>query len=162
MAEARGTGDDGGDARRRDLTFDRCRLSFDDAVAVLRLDHPEVMNAVSPRMVAGLREALAAVADPENGARCLVLTGEGRAFCTGANLQEMAQGEDGAGGRRAGSTLETVLHPLVRQLRDLGIPIVTAVNGPAAGAGMSLALMGDLVVCARSAYFLQEIGRAHV
>jgi 2-(1,2-epoxy-1,2-dihydrophenyl)acetyl-CoA isomerase len=61
--------------------------------------------------------------------------------------------------RGAGHTLETVFHPLIRRLRDLPFPLITAVNGPAAGAGMSIALMGDLVLCARSAYFLQAFRR---
>jgi 2-(1,2-epoxy-1,2-dihydrophenyl)acetyl-CoA isomerase len=61
--------------------------------------------------------------------------------------------------RGAGHTLETVFHPFIRRLRDLPYPIITAVNGPAAGAGMSVALMGDLVLCARSAYFLQAFRR---
>lgn len=148
------------------MLFDRCRLSFDRGVAVLTLDDPPVMNAVSPRMIEGLKEALAYVATPEAEIRCLVVTGAGRAFCTGANLQEMTKGEgtpaDGVAsgrGRPAGSALETGFHPLLRRLRDLGLPIVTAVNGAAAGAGMSLALMGDLIVCARSAYFLQAFRR---
>jgi 2-(1,2-epoxy-1,2-dihydrophenyl)acetyl-CoA isomerase len=61
--------------------------------------------------------------------------------------------------RGAGYTLETIFHPFIRRLRDLPYPIVTAVNGAAAGAGMSVALMGDLVLCARSAYFLQAFRR---
>jgi 2-(1,2-epoxy-1,2-dihydrophenyl)acetyl-CoA isomerase len=88
--------------------------------------------------------------------RCLVLTGTGRAFSTGANLQ--GRGKNGIVSG-AGQTLETVFHPFIRRLRDLPCPIVTAVNGPAAGAGMSVALMGDLVFCARSAYFLQAFRR---
>src|SRR5579863_9039942 len=89
--------------------------------------------------------------------RCLVLTGVGRAFSTGANLQ--GRGGNNFSPRGAGRTLETLFHPFMLRLRDLPYPIVTAVNGPAAGAGMSLALMGDLIVCARSAYFLQAFRR---
>src|ERR1700737_5242271 len=59
----------------------------------------------------------------------------------------------------AGMLLETVFHPFLRRLRELPIPLVTAVNGAAAGVGMSFALMGDLVLCARSAYFLQAFRR---
>ncbi|MGB3866344.1 MAG: enoyl-CoA hydratase/isomerase, partial [Xanthobacteraceae bacterium] len=61
--------------------------------------------------------------------------------------------------RGAGATLETAFHPLLRRLRYLHCPIVTVVNGPAAGAGMSFALMGDMILCARSAYFLQAFRR---
>ena len=59
----------------------------------------------------------------------------------------------------AGATLETAFHPFLRRLRNLHCPIVTAVNGPAAGAGMSFALMGDMILCARSSYFLQAFRR---
>lgn len=139
------------------MTFDRATLAIDGGVALLTLDDALVMNAISPAMLDGIGAALCEVARPENGARCLVLTGAGRAFSTGANLRQMMGGEDGP--RDAGSLLETGFHPVLRRLRDLDIPLVTAVNGPAAGAGMSLALMGDLIVCARSAYFLQAFRR---
>jgi 2-(1,2-epoxy-1,2-dihydrophenyl)acetyl-CoA isomerase len=144
-----------------DLEFDRVRLRLDRQVAVLTLTHPEVMNALSPEMLEGIGAALDAVDDPANDVRCVLLTGEGRAFCTGANLQGrgMSGGTAAAPRNRAGATLETQFHPVLRRLRDLHCPIVAAVNGPAAGAGMSFALMGDLVFAARSAYFLQAFRR---
>jgi 2-(1,2-epoxy-1,2-dihydrophenyl)acetyl-CoA isomerase len=143
------------------LDFERVRLALDDGVATLTLNHPEVLNALSPEMLSGLIAALDAIEDPAHGVRCVLLTGEGRAFCTGANLQ----GRGGADAapvprtRRAGATLETQYHPVLRRLRDLACPIVAAVNGPAAGAGMSFAMMADLIVCAESAYFLQAFRR---
>jgi 2-(1,2-epoxy-1,2-dihydrophenyl)acetyl-CoA isomerase len=147
-----------------DLEFDRVRLRLDGQVAVLTLTHPEVMNALSPQMLVGIGEALDAIDDPANDVRCVLLTGEGRAFCTGANLQGRGESAGESAGpiaprRRAGGTLETEFHPVLRRLRDLHCPIVAAVNGPAAGAGMSFALMGDLVFAARSAYFLQAFRR---
>jgi 2-(1,2-epoxy-1,2-dihydrophenyl)acetyl-CoA isomerase len=147
--------------RRADevLTFERTRLAIEGAVATLILDDQPVMNAISPAMLDGIKEALRYVGGPDSGIRCLVVTGAGRAFSTGANLQQMTKGEAGSGPREAGSLLETGFHPVMRRLRDLSIPIITAVNGPAAGAGMSLALMGDLILCARSAYFLQAFRR---
>jgi 2-(1,2-epoxy-1,2-dihydrophenyl)acetyl-CoA isomerase len=63
------------------------------------------------------------------------------------------------GKNNAGLTLETHFHPFLRRLRNLHCPLITAVNGPAAGAGMSFALMGDMILCARSAYFLQAFRR---
>jgi 2-(1,2-epoxy-1,2-dihydrophenyl)acetyl-CoA isomerase len=143
-----------------DLEFQRVRLRLDGPVATLTLDHPEVLNALSAEMLAGIGGALDAVDDPGHGVRCLLLTGEGRSFCTGANLQRRGQADDTTAPRnRAGATLETQFHPVLRRLRDLHCPIVSAVNGPAAGAGMSFALMGDLVYAARSAYFLQAFRR---
>ena len=138
------------------MQFERAILEIDGSVAILRMNDPEVLNALSADMIKGMTEALDFLAAAETPARCLVLTGTGRAFSTGANLQ--GRGKDGVT-RGAGQALETVFHPFIRRLRDLSCPIVTAVNGPAAGAGISLALMGDLVLCARSAYFLQAFRR---
>ena len=138
------------------MEFERASLEQDGPVAILRMNHPEVMNAVSPEMLKGMTEALETLAASRERTRCLVLTGTGRAFSTGANLQGRG---NGLAKRGAGQTLETLFHPFIRRLRDLPCPIVTAINGPAAGAGMSVALMGDLVLCARSAYFLQAFRR---
>lgn len=141
------------------MQFKHCRLEFDGPVATLMFDHQEVMNAFSLEMYNGLTEALDVIEDKRDEVRCVVLTGAGKAFCTGANLQ--ARNNDQSPGRKAaaGSTLETVFHPFLRRLRNLHCPLITSVNGPAAGAGMSFALMGDIVVCARSSYFLQAFRR---
>ncbi|QPF86855.1 enoyl-CoA hydratase/isomerase [Bradyrhizobium genosp. L] len=140
------------------MQFKHVTLDFDGSVAILKLDHQEVMNAVSMDMLGGLAEALDAIEDKRDEVRCLVLTGAGRAFCTGANLQgRNAQAKPGRS--NAGAALETGFHPFLRRLRKLHCPIVTAVNGPAAGAGMSFALMGDMILCARSSYFLQAFRR---
>src|SRR5205807_371622 len=137
------------------MQFKHVTLDFDGPVGILKLDHQEVMNAVSMDMLGGLGEALDAIDDKRDEVRCLVMTGAGRAFCTGANLQ----GHNKPGKSNAGSSLEIGFHPFLRRLRRLHCPIVTAVNGPAAGAGMSFALMGDMIVCARSSYFLQAFRR---
>ncbi len=139
------------------MEFERAKLEIDGPVGIVTLNHPEVMNAVSVEMLGGLMKALDQVEDPKNGVRCILMTGAGRGFCAGANLQPSGGGPSGS--RDAGSVLETQYHPFLRRLRELPIPFVTAVNGAAAGVGMSFALMGDLVVCARSAYFLQAFRR---
>src|SRR5215203_5158168 len=139
------------------MQFKYVTLDFDGSVAILKLDHQEVMNAVSMDMLGGLGEALDAIDDKREEVRCLVLTGAGRAFCTGANLQ--GRSNQKAGRSNAGQSLEIGFHPFLRRLRRLHCPIVSAVNGPAAGAGMSFALMGDMIVCARSSYFLQAFRR---
>jgi 2-(1,2-epoxy-1,2-dihydrophenyl)acetyl-CoA isomerase len=138
------------------MEFERASLQREGAVAILSMNHPEVLNAVSAEMLKGMTDALDALAASTARTRCLVITGAGRAFSTGANLQGRGNGSMPRG---AGHALETLFHPFVRRLRDLPYPIVTAVNGPVAGAGMSIALMGDLVLCARSAYFLQAFRR---
>jgi 2-(1,2-epoxy-1,2-dihydrophenyl)acetyl-CoA isomerase len=138
------------------LEFPRVRLEVEGGVALLTLAHPEVLNAMSPEMLDGMLEALDVVEDPARGLRCLLVTGAGRAFSAGANL-----GGSGPSTKAndAGAVLESHYHPLFRRLRDLRMPIVSAVNGVAAGVGMSLALMGDMVVAGRSAYFLQAFRR---
>lgn len=140
------------------MQFKHATLDFDGAVAILTLDHQEVMNAVSVDMLGGLTEALDEIDARRAEVRCVVITGAGRAFCTGANLQgrnnNVTKARSGAG-----AALETAFHPFLRRLQNLHCPIVTAVNGPAAGAGMSFALMGDLILCARSSYFLQAFRR---
>lgn len=138
------------------MDFNRVQVDTEDGVAILTLNHPEVMNAISTEMLEGLADAFDFIEDQANNVRCVVFTGTGRGFCAGANLQ----GRSEAGSKRgAGAVLESHYHPLLRRIRYLHCPIVTAVNGAAAGAGMSLALMGDLVLAARSAYFLQAFRR---
>src|ERR1700735_2568254 len=145
------------DQAERTMEFERAKLDINGPVGIVTLNHPEVMNAVSAEMLGGLMKALDQIEDPKNGVRCMLMTGAGRGFCAGANLQLSGGGPSGS--RDAGSVLETQYHPFLRRLRELPIPFVTAVNGPAAGVGMSFALMGDLVLCARSAYFLQAFRR---
>jgi 2-(1,2-epoxy-1,2-dihydrophenyl)acetyl-CoA isomerase len=108
-------------------------------------------------MALGLLAALAFVNEKANGFRAAILTGEGRGFCSGANLAEPP--EDSEGPPDAGLYLDRFYHPLLFAMRDLTMPLVTAVNGAAAGIGMSFALMGDLVIASRSAFFQQAFAR---
>src|SRR6202000_635320 len=140
------------------MQFKHCTIEIDGSVAVLRLDHQEVMNAVSMDMLGGLSEAFDAIEDRRDEVRCVVLSGAGRAFCTGANLQGRNQSQK-SGRSNAGQALETGFHPVLRRVRNLHCPLVTAVNGPAAGAGMSFALLGDMILVARSRYCLQAFRR---
>ena len=92
--------------------------------------------------------------------RAVVLTGAGRGFCAGADLADpQMRGSDGRPSADLGDYLRRHYHTLVEQMRRLPIPIITAVNGSAAGAGMSLALAGDIVIAAQSATFLQAFSR---
>jgi 2-(1,2-epoxy-1,2-dihydrophenyl)acetyl-CoA isomerase len=142
------------------MEFERVKVDVHGRVGVLTLNHPEVMNAVSPEMLKGLMGALAYIEKPDTGLRALVMTGVGRGFCAGANLTGGAGSNDfGARERDAGAALETAYHPFLRRLRNLKMPFVTAVNGAAAGVGMSFAMMGDMILAAKSAYFLQAFRR---
>lgn len=133
--------------------FDCVELTADGKVAILTLNRPDSINALSAAMMADLNAALERI--ETGGFRALVLTGSGRGFCSGADMKELP----GHRSEGAGLVLERVFHPVFRRLRDLDMPIVTAVNGPAVGIGMSLALMGDLILAARSAYFLLSFSR---
>ena len=139
----------------RSLEFDKVTLDFEDNVAVLTFNHPEVLNAIGSEMLAGLGAAMREIEDPNNGVRCLLLTGAGRGFCAGANLADT----DRHKGRGPGGSLRASYHPLLLALRDLPMPLVTAVNGAAAGVGMSFAIMGDIVCASANAFFLQAFAR---
>jgi len=137
------------------MTYEKLKLEARGAIRIVTLSDPATMNAASVEMAEELTAALGtATADPE--VRAIVLTGEGRGFCSGANLQPGGRGE---GVRNAGSALERVYNPLVTLVREMETPLVTAVNGAAAGVGCSLALLGDLIVAGESAYFLQAFRR---
>src|ERR1700749_4154915 len=89
--------------REETMQFKHCTLELDGPVAILRLDHQEVMNAVSMDMLGGLSEALDEIEDRKAEVRCVVLTGAGRAFCTGANLQGRGQQQQKPGRSNAGA-----------------------------------------------------------
>ena len=131
------------------MTYATIRLDVSAAgVATLTLNRPDSLNALSPAMVDELRDAVAGLEG--SGARALLLTGAGRGFSSGADLASGGGLPDDVG-----LMLERHLNPLVEALFHCPLPIVTAVNGPCAGAGCSLALAGDIVIAGRSAYFLQ-------
>jgi len=140
------------------MEFERVNLDInEDGVACLEFNHPEVLNAVGPRMLGGLRKAIGHVANRSNGVRSLLITGAGRGFCSGANLA--GDGSNVSEEEAAGSSLRNGYHPLFFTLKDLHVPIVTAVNGAAAGVGMSFALIGDIVCASKNAFFLQAFAR---
>ena len=135
-------------------SFETIRLDLQNAVATLTLNRPERLNAAPPQMFAELHQALDAL--PGLGARALLITGAGRAFCSGADLQRSDRAASplsrGAG---AHQVLTEHYNPAMRALAMLPLPVVAAVNGPAAGIGASLALAADFTLAGRSAYFLE-------
>jgi 2-(1,2-epoxy-1,2-dihydrophenyl)acetyl-CoA isomerase len=143
------------------MDYKKIKVSRDGPVMVVTLSDPATMNAASTEMAAELLDAFGQAVVGSSPARAILLTGEGRGFCSGANLQSGPGGGklDADGKPDAGAALETLYNPLVTFVREMPICLVTAVNGAAAGVGCSLALMGDLVVAAESAYFLQAFRR---
>lgn len=129
------------------------KVDFVDQIAIVRLNDPATLNAMSVKMVEDLQAVLT---DVRTSARAMVITGEGRAFCSGASLTGGGmRSSGGASEFDAGAALETHYNPLMMSLRNFPIPFVTAVHGPAAGIGCSIALIGDLIVADSTAYFLQ-------
>ncbi len=127
-----------------------------DGIARLTLNRPERLNSFNTEMHAEVRAALASLKDQP--ARVLVITGAGRGFCAGQDLNERAVAPGGAPPDLAAS-IEQSYKPLVLALRSLGLPVLAAVNGVAAGAGANIALACDLVIAARSASFVQAFSK---
>lgn len=121
-------------------------------VATIILNRAEVMNALSSRLRGELLEAIRAAS---LSARCIVLTGAGRAFCSGQDLQDaMALGQTDLG-----RILAEEYEPLLKAIYDCPVPTIAAVNGAAAGAGANLALACDVVIACESASFIQAFTR---
>jgi 2-(1,2-epoxy-1,2-dihydrophenyl)acetyl-CoA isomerase len=139
------------------MAYSKIELERDGDVAIIRLNDPATLNAVTLQTI---EEMDAALTEISGSARAMILTGAGRAFCSGANLS----GGMGVGGAAkeppdAGSSLESHINPLMLRLRDLPIPWVSAVKGSAAGVGCSFALAADIVVAGEGAFFLQAFAR---
>jgi 2-(1,2-epoxy-1,2-dihydrophenyl)acetyl-CoA isomerase len=128
-------------------------LEVADGYAAVTLNRPDKLNSFNPEMHARLREAVATVAARDD-IRALLLTGAGRAFCSGQDLSER-HFTPGGPPPDLGASLDANFNPLVRALRALPKPVVCAVNGIAAGAGANIALACDIVLAARSASFIQ-------
>jgi 2-(1,2-epoxy-1,2-dihydrophenyl)acetyl-CoA isomerase len=127
-----------------------------EAAVHVTMNRPDRLNALDGQLIADLRAAADAIA-ADGGVRAVVLTGAGRAFCAGADLMrggvlDAAGSSPGAG---VGAALRDQFNPMVSAWFHLRAPVIVAVNGVAAGAGANLALVGDLVIAARSASFLQ-------
>jgi 2-(1,2-epoxy-1,2-dihydrophenyl)acetyl-CoA isomerase len=134
------------------MDYQTITLNVHDDVAVITLNRPDVMNALNTQMRAEITQA---VREAEDDARVLVITGAGKAFCSGQDL--------GGDGMSATLDIERTLRdeyvPMLRAIVDCKIPTISAVNGPAAGAGANLALAADVVIASADAYFVQAFTR---
>ena len=131
------------------------------AVRTITLNRPKALNSFTGEMHAELAQALGD-AETDPGVRCLVLTGAGRAFCAGQDLADPAVAPNLAPGTAptdVGHVIERHYKPLVMRLRAMPVPVIAAVNGVAAGAGVSIALGCDIVVAVRSASFIQAFAK---
>lgn len=142
------------------MDYTNLNVSLDGDVAILTLNDPASLNAASMELTRSLTRAVQAVARGDIAARAVVLTGAGRGFCSGANLNGIGAGNlDAEGQIDLGRTLKELYEPLVNTMRDLPVPILAAVNGPAVGIGCAFALMCDLIFGGESAYFQLSFNR---
>jgi 2-(1,2-epoxy-1,2-dihydrophenyl)acetyl-CoA isomerase len=125
------------------------------SVTILTLNNPAQYNALAGSLLSDLSQALdAAIGDP--AVRAIVLTGAGKGFCAGAQL---GGGNTFEAGEKIGDNMRASINPVIEKMRGSPTPIVVAVNGPAAGAGVGIALAGDIVIAARSARFVLSFVR---
>lgn len=133
------------------MTYNTILLDLSDNIATLTLNRPDKLNALTPKLFEEATDAIDRALD--GGARALVMTGAGKAFCSGADLKPDDYGYAGLP-EDLGDLLDSHYNPFVRKLADLDIPVIAAINGPAVGAGLGLALTADITVVSRSAYLL--------
>ena len=138
------------------MSYSTILLNTKDGVATLTLNRPETLNSLNKAIIDDIRSALRTLTRDE-AAKVLVLTGAGRGFCAGADLTTTGgnDGSDRSVGEGVAHAMEIGYNPLVRDLASFPKPVIVAVNGVAAGGGVGLALSGDIVLAARSAYFVQ-------
>ncbi len=130
--------------------YETIRTSCENDVLTITLNRPERLNACPPQMAQELFDALSGLGD----ARAVLLRGEGRAFCSGADLAANAESSI-SGGERARASLLRYYNPMIETLVGLPVPVVSEVQGPAAGIGCSIALAADFTLVGKSGYFLQ-------
>lgn len=138
------------------MSFTKLTVDRRGDVVIIRLNEPQTLNAVTERLLDELDRALD---DAAATARAILLSSHGRAFCSGANLSDDTVGADANGVRDAGRLLETHVSGLIKRIKALPVPLVSAVRGAAAGVGASIALAADMIVAGESAYFLQAFSR---
>ena len=136
------------------MTFTTIEFVIEDGLARLMFNRPERLNSFNAQMHEEVREAMETV-QRDDSIRCLLISGNGRAFCAGQDLSDddVVPGDDAPD---LGETLERRYNPLIRSLVTLEKPVVCAVNGVAAGAGANIALACDIVIAAESAKFIQS------
>ena len=141
------------------MTYETITFERIGEIARIALNRPEKRNAVNDAVHADLRDSLSSI-ERDRSVKALILTGTGdRAFCSGQDLSARTPPKAGRPVRDLGAGLEKSYNALIRRLRDLPMPVITALNGVAAGAGAGLALAGDVLVAARSASMVISFAR---
>ncbi len=133
-------------------------LEKHDGVSKITLNRPEIMNSLNVDMHKELQDALDNVANDQTS-RCLLLTGAGRGFCAGQDLQDRAVLSEDADRPDLGASLDHYYNPLIRRITQLKMPVICALNGIAAGAGASIAVACDFIIASPSAGFILSFCR---
>ncbi|MGH9203234.1 MAG: enoyl-CoA hydratase-related protein, partial [Vicinamibacterales bacterium] len=134
------------------MEYHHIKVEVKDAVQMITLNRPEVLNSFHLPMAREVQDALS-VAAADDAIRAVLITGEGRGFCAGQDLAAKSPGDD------LGETVRAQYNPIIRAIRRLEKPVVCAVNGVAAGAGANLAFACDLVIASTEASFIQSFCR---
>lgn len=139
------------------MAYEKISYAVSDQIATITFADPATMNAAGLDTVEELLNAFERAGDE---ARCTILTGTGRGFCSGANLSAGGM-KSNAGSSKfdAGKALDSHYHPLIMAMKEHPHPVITAINGAAAGVGCSIAVMGDLIIASEKSYFLQAFRR---
>lgn len=140
------------------MTYETLLVHSENAVTRITLNRPDKLNALSFKLLKEMRTALE-VAQDDPACRCVLITGAGRGFSSGADLGDTSMQPVAGGPIDFGAALETTYHPILRLMRNMPKPVISAVNGTAAGAGCNIALAADIVIAARSAKFIQAFIR---
>jgi 2-(1,2-epoxy-1,2-dihydrophenyl)acetyl-CoA isomerase len=141
------------------MEFSTIQVSVNDGVAELTLNRPKALNSINKTLIDEIRVALGDL-EKNEAVRALLITGAGRGFCAGADLTDsgFSNDENRSRGQQTAHSMLIGFNPLVHDLMNFPRPVVTAVNGVAAGGGVGLALCGDVCLAARSAYFVMVFG----
>lgn len=134
------------------MHYDTITLTLKDDISVITLNRPHVMNALNTQMRAEITQA---VTQSGKDARVVVLTGEGKAFCSGQDLGD----RQSVANLDLERTLRDEYEPMLNAIINCPVPTITALNGPAAGAGANLALAADVVIGAKSSYLMQAFSK---
>ncbi|MEM1153066.1 MAG: 2-(1,2-epoxy-1,2-dihydrophenyl)acetyl-CoA isomerase PaaG [Pseudomonadota bacterium] len=136
------------------MSYQNIEFEIDQGVAILRLNRPDALNSFTVDMHLEVREVLTMAAE-DKSVRCVLLTGNGRGFCAGQDLNDRAV-SPGEAMPDLGHSVETYYSPLITLLSTMEKPVICAVNGVAAGAGANIALACDIVIAGRSASFIES------
>ncbi len=140
------------------MSYNCLLVTQTEGVTTITLNRPDSLNALSNELLLELRTALQA-ASADDACRCIVLTGAGRGFSSGADLKDTLGTLKPGQRPDLGEALHTTYHPVLREIRKAQKPVIAAINGIAAGAGLNIALACDVVVAARSAKLIQAFVR---